>query len=323
MRRIREEEAGSRSERREVQSIANFISQIEWAKEAGEGRGITWLELYIWFRMHSPKIDVDPLGPTKPLLNDITVFKRRVRRVATYCINEEQEWVLNTSHARENRLKEAAIGNKHAAIQGMPNISKDEAKHIMNTILEMKGARTKKQRIAHEEGSLALIRKPLTFRGTAKHWHKDMAKHANWTIDDINGTTHEVEQKSLRNVICPQCLKPTSSRDMKLKVNSNFSNLKCPKCKETNSSRKWLCECVLLWYKCAVHCRFTNSHECKPKRRRKVKCSERGLDIPLPKFRKQSHQAFFEPIERREWGPPPGSKLAVRFPHLVKGAAPT
>ena len=103
VRRIGEEEGGSRSEMRETQSIANFISQIEWAKEVGEGGGITWLELYIWFRMRSPKIDEDPLATSKALLHDITVFKSRVRRVATFCINEEQEWVLDTSYARERR----------------------------------------------------------------------------------------------------------------------------------------------------------------------------------------------------------------------------
>ena len=273
--------------------------------------------------MHSPKIDDDPLITTKPLLNDITNFKKRVRRVATHCINEEQEWVFNTSYARENRLRKAAIGNKHAAIQGMPRITKDEAKHIMNTILEMKGARTKKQKSAHEQGNLKLIRKPLTFRGTARHWHRDMAKHANWTIDDINLIKHEVEQKPLKSITCPKCLETTSSKNMKLKVNLNFSNLKCPRCKATNSSRKWLCGCGILWYKCDVHHRITNSHECKSKPSRKRKCTERGLDIPLPKFRKHSQQAFSETYERREWGPPPGSKLAAKFPHLVKGITPT
>lgn len=85
---------------------------------------------------------------------------------------------MSTCYGRANRLKEAAIGNKHAAIQGMLKIQKDEAVHIMKTILEMmKGAQTKKLRQAHEQGSLNLQQRPLTFRGTAKHWCKNMANH--------------------------------------------------------------------------------------------------------------------------------------------------
>ena len=50
-----------------------------------------------------------------------------------------------------------------------------------------------------------------------------------------------------------------------------------------------------------------------------------GLDLPLPKFRKQTHvqHAFIEQGAPSVWRPPPGSTLAIRFPHLVKGAAPT
>ena len=81
---------GSRNEMLETQGIANFISQVDWAKNVSEGEGITWLELYIWFRMRSPKIDVDPLATSKPLLNDIAVFKSRVMKVATHCIKENK-----------------------------------------------------------------------------------------------------------------------------------------------------------------------------------------------------------------------------------------
>ena len=154
-RNIREEECCSRREQRDIQAITHFISHIKWTSEKREEGGITWLEFYIWYRMHSPRVEIDPLATTKPLLNDITIFKSQVRKVATYCIKEEQEWVLSTCYGRGNRLKNAAIGNKHAAIQGMPEIPKDEAEHILKAILEMKGAQTKKHKLAHEEGRLA------------------------------------------------------------------------------------------------------------------------------------------------------------------------
>ena len=83
-------------------------------------------------------------------------------------------------------MKDVAIGNKRAAVQGMPKAPKEEAEHIMKAILEMKGAQTKKHKQAHEQGSLALHRKPLTFRGVAMESHKDMAKHEDRTMDGVN-----------------------------------------------------------------------------------------------------------------------------------------
>ena len=95
-----------------------------YMKEEG---GITWLELYVRYRMHSNEVVEDPLASTKPLMNDIAKFKNLIRRVATYCTDECEEWVLNTSYGKGNRLKKTAIGNKHAAIQGMPRIPNIEA----------------------------------------------------------------------------------------------------------------------------------------------------------------------------------------------------
>ena len=39
------------------------------------GGVITWIELYIWYRMHSSQINYDPIDSTKPLLREIASFK--------------------------------------------------------------------------------------------------------------------------------------------------------------------------------------------------------------------------------------------------------
>ena len=117
------------------------------------------------------------------------------------------------------------MSNKHAAIQGLPNIPKDEAECIMKAILELKGARTKKQKDAHEEGNLKLARKPLTYKGAAKNWYREMAKHEDWTNIEPDCDINEVNQKPMKSIICPQCMESTSTCEMKLLVRSSFSNL--------------------------------------------------------------------------------------------------
>ena len=129
--------------------------------------------------MHSEQVQLSPLDDKQTLKHDIADFKSIMRKIATHCLKEEEEWLLSTCYGRANRLQQAAVGNKHAAVKGMPMIPDDEASHIMKTILVMKGAQSKKSRIAHEKGELRLHRRPLTYRGTAKHWHKEMAKHEN------------------------------------------------------------------------------------------------------------------------------------------------
>ena len=59
----------------DLKLIANFISNVELGTEWKAEGGITWLEIYILYRIHSPKIEVDPLATDKPLLKDIANFK--------------------------------------------------------------------------------------------------------------------------------------------------------------------------------------------------------------------------------------------------------
>ena len=197
--------------------------------------------------MHSEAIHATLADSSKPLQNEITLFKKQVREISTYCVSEDQEWLFQTCYARANRLKTAAVNNKHAAIQGLPSISNEEAEVILTTILEMKGTRTKKQRIAHDEATLSLIPKPLTFKGAAKNWHRDMAKHEDWTAFDMNTAINRVPQQPLNSIVCPICMESNQIICLKLSVRANFSNLKCTKCKYMNSTRKWGCECGELW----------------------------------------------------------------------------
>ena len=183
-----------------------------------------------------------------------------------------------------------------------------------------------KQRKALDEDSLMLIPRPLTFKGANKNWYHDMAKHEDWTGFNVDMFVSSVPQQPLISITCPLCLESIPINCLKLSVRSTFSNLKCPKCKVTNSTRKWACECGELWYKCHTHYRINNVGNRFNRTKLKRKCPERGYDFPLPKFRKINHlnvHAIEAQGGRNEWRPPPGSTLALRFPHLVKGAAPT
>ena len=52
VRALRREEVKNNEEWEKANKVLNFITNIGWAEKGNEEGGITWLELYIWFRMH-------------------------------------------------------------------------------------------------------------------------------------------------------------------------------------------------------------------------------------------------------------------------------
>ena len=59
-----------------------------------------------------------------------------------------------TSYARDNRLADLAITNKHACVQGMPKINSTEAEEITKAILEMRGFKGNKQTDDFQKGKV-------------------------------------------------------------------------------------------------------------------------------------------------------------------------
>ena len=153
----------------------------------------------------------------------------------------------------------------------------------MKAILAMKGAVTRKHKEAFDRGELKMHLRPLTYRGTAKDWSTKLNLKQDWTKEE-GRIQNEDGQIPLRSITCSACMERNPTREMKLKDGSSFSNLKSRSGSKVTSSRKWLCECGCLWYKCTVHYRPPNSRRELPKRVFKRKWTERGLDLPLPKF---------------------------------------
>ena len=142
--------------------------------------------------------------------------------------------------------------------------------------------------------------------------------------------THPInrtENESLNQLCCPNCYENFEITKLKVKDGTHFSNLQCKTCKEVTSSRSWLCECGIPWIKCRRHFlrpkRSRENEACSHKtkiRRRKL-----GNDNPLPKC--MDEHVMSRPIDiisapHRPIGLKPGSKLGMKFPHLVKGASP-
>ena len=105
--------------------------QLEWAEKEEDG-GVTWLELHALFRLHGGKVE-DEGDEHNPSTADATCtksmqsFKAAARWLTTYCVSTEDEWKMQTSYSRQNRLCGLGITNKHAAVRGMLDLDQMKA----------------------------------------------------------------------------------------------------------------------------------------------------------------------------------------------------
>jgi hypothetical protein len=310
--------------------VRNFLNKVEWSEEQLPEGGITWLELYVWYTMHNGELEgiddkKDKLRNRNSLHNEMAAFKKVVRRLVLQSVPEKEEWHFETSYARANRLKPLAISNKHPGIKGMPKVKAQEAERITRAILALKGASKRKHIEMLEKGELEMIPKPLRFRGSAM-WKTLVGKFDDWTGDNESKEEDEralAASTPLRKVHCPNCSEKFDVTRKRLRCKAVLSNLKCKGCKEANSARKWTCECNCKWYKCQRHAHnpIINSRVAGVKRPLLF-----GIDRPPPVRRKVTgtvmHEASAHTV-RRCIALLPGTVLAARFPHLVRGVSGT
>ena len=159
--------------------------------------------------------------------------------------------------------------------------------------------------------SFKIIADAFRYMGTKERWtEKPIAQD-----DDMPRTWRKLEEIS-----CPECFKFFAVKSFKLRNRlGHFSKLTCKRCEKTTSSQFWQCECGDKWTKCLTHQHFPEKFKARIPRARTCK-DEIGSDAPMPKRRKTNLTDLAitddTPAPKRI-RLMPGSRLAVRFPHLV------
>ena len=145
-----------------MQKVRKFLTHTRWQEQKDpEGRaGITWIELYAWYNLHAAKEErqkgTEILKAKPSLQKELAAFKSITRKMATQCIDECDEWILQPCPSQENRLRKLAVANKHASIKGLPAVGIDDASQIAATILKLRVFLKKSQKELHQKGLLKL-----------------------------------------------------------------------------------------------------------------------------------------------------------------------
>ena len=177
----------------------------------------------------------------------------------------------------------------------------------------------------------------------AAGWSKAVTLGEDW-VGEVEGKSaeHSLNQGSfekqmpLASIACPNCGAGQDPKGMRLITSVGFSNVMCKACKGISLSSIWKCRCRVPWIKCPRHEHVPNQSAAKPngriQRSRTGKSfDKRGRDVPVP-IKRTSKSKYEHPVlhvqHNRTSAVPrirlePGSRLAAKFPHVVKAAAPT
>ena len=110
-------------------------------------------------------------------------FKVAARWLTTYCITTEEEWKMQTSHSRNNRLVGLGISSTQAAVRGMLVLDKKQAEAVATQILHDKGQlQKKKDRTNWECNNLLVFMRPYHFEGKLQKIRK-YSLFQNWQAE--------------------------------------------------------------------------------------------------------------------------------------------
>ena len=172
----------------------------------------------------------------------------------------------------------------------------------------------------------------MAYKGSAEAWCQRMASQVNLIDEPSIPDTKPTHKVRLLRIHCPECNAEVDSTRMKLKVKAGYCSITCKQCRTIKLSSKWRCACGELWNKCGVHVQM-NLIERSIKRNglfskgRARKRGRMGIDAPFPRQVRNEFVPEAIAIEgvivKSQRFLQEGSRLALRFAHLVKAAAPT
>ena len=185
---------------------------------------------------------------------------------------------------------------------------------------------SRKNREKFQKGILTSKNKSFSYKRIFRCNDTKVLVKDDWTCEPTHPISKTLEIP-MQTLCCPMCHADFPIKTLKIKQGTHFSNLRCKVCAEMHASKMWKCECEVPWIKCRTH--ILERKELKRPmvhKSRRHSSHEFGHDQPSPK--RTAIDIGNRPMHLPcEPGRPirlePGSKLAAKFPHLVKDITPT
>jgi hypothetical protein len=247
-------------------AMESFLCGLKVAKQEHETRGITWLELYILYRIRGfPKpIQDNVKNKAAPRANAdklIKAFTNQLRgNIARCCLPTTQEGLVGDGRlfkpakARCDNLAGVGLTGKYAAINANIYVTAQEARQIAIALVQLSRTISCTNTREFVDTIRNLIPTELKLNGKA-NWDSTIPINAGGIQADLNWKI-DCPQNNIGNANffrCPKCTHVESSWCKQFQYTDLDVNIKCNKCRNNSKVAVWKCKCELYWHRCLSH----------------------------------------------------------------------
>ena len=287
--------------------IEIFLSNLKITEAGSDMRHITWIELYILYRIRGfSKPKEDPknqshhkIAPDKQIL----AFKKLVQEVIAKVCNDDGDGKLfAAAKMRADALKGVGLLGNQAGPKINVAISEEEKKLIAAALTQPPRSINGVKLDEFLEGERLLSTNPLSLRGkvgwdTSLESPNRVKPKLRWkTQTDADMIT---ELQTTEFYTCPKCNNVEPSDCVKFSFKNLDQKQKCNTCRRQVTVKDWNCRCGVRWYLCPEHGRNQ-----PPQLKRKRPTTATSQDHPNPNRPKRlrSIDDLYEEDLRRRTG---------------------
>jgi len=253
----------------EIAEVEAFLANLKIQPVNQDLRGLTWLELYILYRIRGGhKIIPDPSNKALPkgtADKQMRAFQRAVRVVVDRTLDPQADAILfKPGPARCNNLRGVGILGKQACLRFNAEVQprEQDAIAIQLSLLNRGGAIKQHQKFI--KGEVKLLPHALKLKGKAA-WDSNIPTV---TVTPLARNSWERLFKeesfvalTLATMLkCPGCEGGESSFKPVFQRVDLDRGAKCGFCLKSTPIRKWTCPCGVCWHTCSTHAGAHKDH---------------------------------------------------------------
>jgi ribonuclease HI len=250
-----------------AEEIQKFIKGMTFQKCIAGEQGISWIELYILYKLQGGRCPVEELpnkAEKRPALRtQLKQFRATCRIIARHTMSQEDAINFKPSTYAKPRLQGLGVDNHMAMISCNVCINDELKRKIAFHILRIQTGRTIKitNRILDGDVSIPTARINLQKRCA---WSKTIGTHKGEMFKPFAGsasvaeTKDEPEKEGTKvkeyfNLECHVCHTEVKADRPAFKSHQLDKKTWCRKCEKNFEVKTWLCSCGNAWFRCAIH----------------------------------------------------------------------
>ncbi len=245
-----------------LNSTETFLRSLTVVPSSEDCRGITWLELYIWYRQNGfcQPIATDPkCAKRMPTLDkQVRAFKKLVRYVvprALICSPDIELFKPSGDHSAN--LIGVGLTGKHPALSFNIAIDEDQQRGIARHLIRLGRTLPAAKAEAFLDCTCRLIPRALVLKGKAK-WDAAISRMPHQrSVKITEKGLHPPPIPALLAedafLLCTLCKIAANSLVLGIQSYNLDAKTRCRGCGQISRIKDWSCTCGTEWHLCLVH----------------------------------------------------------------------